>query len=480
MNRNRVSGWRLAPSTAMLTIFLFGCSSATDWLSRDDDSPLPPPLEANADGVVPDNTGRYKGEKDAEAKASEEAEDEAEDETKAGGSVEAEPEKDAEKPAAPQRQLVSGLVSDQEKAKHSDEELRGGRVAPIAPPRPAPPAPPEAKADPNKSGAKQSPKQTRDTGESAPPAMPQGKVTGAPLSSGATGSADGKNETSAAPPSPPVPPAPIARSPLSQSKPAPAPQAVLRAPSPVTSIPPRPQPQQQLQQVPVGAVAALQPTPPPGYVRPQAPAINSLIPQNNTSPARLAPQGAPGASTAGIPAPVPLSPAAGSPPSSFPSTSFQPSRAQPLPPDLLAALPPGIASRYQETQGTMVIGAAGGAAGGRAGPIGGAFAIIPFASGSTRLSDADLRKIAAAADMYRVRSGRIRVVGHASGGTSSRAANEQMIANWEISQARANVVADALISRGVPAGEVLIEAVGDGQSAGESEAAGRRVDIFLE
>ncbi len=457
MNRNRVSGWRLAPGTAMLTIFLFGCSSATDWLSRDDDSPLPPPLEANADGVVPDNTGRYKANKDKTEDADVSTEGEAaaiEDAASEGD----QPEKAAEKPAAPQRELASSLVGDQEKAKYSDEDLRGGRVAPISAPRPAPPA---AKTSPKKSDATQSSNKTKEAVESAPPALPQGKVTGELLPSGKAAPAG----ASAAAPE------------------AMAHQAVT-APPPIRPVPPRPQAQQQLQQVPVGAAPAARPNPPPGYVRPQAPAINSLVPQNNTTPARLSPQSPPGASTAGIPAPVPLSPAAGSPPSSFPSTSFQPSRAQPLPPDLLAALPPGIASRYQETQGTTVIGAAGGAAWGRAGPIGvgfgGAFAIIPFASGSTRLSDADLRKIAAAADMYRGRGGRIRVVGHASGGTSSRAANEQMIANWEISQARANVVADALISRGVPAGEVLIEAVGDGQSAGESEAAGRRVDIFLE
>ena len=60
-----------------------------------------------------------------------------------------------------------------------------------------------------------------------------------------------------------------------------------------------------------------------------------------------------------------------------------------------------------------------------------------------------------------------------------------MIANWEVSQARATSVADALVGQGVDAARIIIEAVGDSQAAtiagySDAEAASRRVDLFLE
>lgn len=299
------SPWRRLPCTAILMFFLSGCFGTGDWIAGDDDSPLPPPLAADAKGVVADNTGRGK--------------------------------------AAKTRPLANSLITDKEKAKHSDEELRGGRVAAVAPPRlgTAP---------------------ARATADATPPAMPQvaaADVTAAPI---------------------------------------------------------------------------------PGAIQVSPAALGAL------------PSGA------------------------YSGATFQPSQAQPLPPDLIASLPPGVAERYQESMG----------AAGVPGFSGEAFTTIPFASGSTRLNGADLRAIGMAADTYLAsRRGRIRVVGHASRTPSSRPASEQMIASWEISQSRANVVADALIGRGVPAGAIVIEAVGDGQLAMAepdvvSEASERRVDIYLE
>ncbi len=394
---------------ALVIVFLSGCSSSSDWFSRNYDSPLPPPLEAGADGVVPDNTGR-KDEETVEKADGEEPGDPAAVEAEAG---------EAATPPPPQRQLANALISDKDKAKHSDEELRGGRVAPVAPPRPAPPAPPK----PPKAENTESLESPIPAAEKAPPAMPQGRVSDTPLSS----------------------PAPQPQS-LEESL------AAKSTPAPIRAAPPR------------------------------SPQVNRLIPPAGPS-AQLRPHGAPVVTAAPIPAPIPVSPAAlGAPPgTAFPGATFQPSHAQPLPPEVIANLPPGVAERYRETSGTTVIGGQP-----QSGISGRAYAIIPFASGSTRLSDADLRTIRMAANMHMTQRGnRVRVVGHASSSTSSRSASEQLIANWEISQARANAVADALIADGIPPGSILIEAVGDAQPAVnspdlEAEAANRRVDIYLE
>lgn len=386
--------------TVLLIVFLSGCSSSSDWFSRNDDSPLPPPLQTDADGVVPDETGR-KEEKSAAQSGPTGADDET---TDAGAATDA-AAGEADNAVKPQRQLANSLVSDKEKARHSDEELRGGRVAPVAAPRPSPPSAKKPDA----------PVMNRETDAAAPsaPALPQGKVSGSVL-----------------------------------------------AP---------PQPRQN-----TVAQAA--------RANPAAPQVARLVPPAATAQS-LSPRGVPAITAAPIPAPIPVSPAAlgALPPGAYPGATFQPSRAQPLPPELLANLPPGIAERYRETSGATVIGATP-----RSVYSGGASAIIPFASGSTRLSSADLRAIKTTARMYLDRRGnRIRVVGHASSNTSSRSASEQLIANWEISQARANAVADALIADGIPASEILIEAVGDGQPAlegpdMEAEAVNRRVDIYLE
>lgn len=398
----------------LLIVFLSGCSSSSDWFSRNDDSPLPPPLEAGADGVVPDNTGR-KDEETAETAEAAEGEQPADP-----AAVEA-ADGEAAIPPAPQRQLANALISDKDKAKHSEEELRGGRVAPVAPPRPAPPAPPK----PPRAENTESLESPIPATEQAPPAMPQGRVSDAPLGT----------------------PQSLEQSLAAKSSPSPAPAA-----SPVQATPPR------------------------------SPQLSRLIPPAGSN-AQLRPRGAPSVTAAPIPAPIPVSPAAlGSQPgTAYPGATFQPSHAQPLPPEVLANLPPGVAERYRETGGTTVIGGRP-----QTGGSGQAYAIIPFASGSTRLSEADLRTIRMAANMHMTQRGnRVRVVGHASSSTSSRSASEQLIANWEISQARANAVADALIADGIPPGSILIEAVGDGQPAldssdMEADAANRRVDIYLE
>jgi outer membrane protein OmpA-like peptidoglycan-associated protein len=171
----------------------------------------------------------------------------------------------------------------------------------------------------------------------------------------------------------------------------------------------------------------------------------------------------------------------------YSSSNFQPSTAQPLPADLAAALPAGVAQRYQETLRKPVPGipSALPIAPVMAGRGVGAFASIPFASGSSQLSSTDRQTVAQVVSAARNGFGAVRVVGHASSSAASQSESQRMFANWEVSQARATAVADELVRQGVDAARIIIEAVGDSQAGavsgyGDAEAASRRVDLFLE
>ncbi len=357
-----------APLAVAATLFVIsGCSSVNPFASDDSPLPLPPPLEADADGNVSDETGRKDEAATETAKATDSEYPDLADVpegTQATKAAEKSPE------AATQREeLADGLVADREQSKYTDEELRGGRVAAVASPRPQPAAPPRT----------EEPAQTVET---PPPAV-------APT------------------------PAPI--------------QRAVPAPAPVAAVP--------------------------------------LTPQ----PARTAPA-----------APVRSAPA-------YSSGSFQASTAQPLPADLAASLPAGVAQRYQETlrKPTPGIPSALPVAPIMVGRGGGAFASIPFASGSSQLSSADRQTVAQVVSAARNGFGVIRVIGHASSSASSQSESQRMFANWEVSQARATAVADELARQGVDAARIIIEAVGDSQAGaisgyGDAEAASRRVDLFLE
>jgi len=267
-----------------------------------------------------------------------------------------------------------------------------------------------------------------------------------------------------------------------------------------------------------GKVAALspprpQPPAPPRSEEPVAPAASEpVVPQ-----APVAQVSPPAPAPVRAPAPTPaLPPVSPPPPSAIPltpqaprsvpprtaaaapvqtataynTTTFQPSRAQPLPADLAASLPAGVAQRYQETLRQPVPGAPAGlpvapVLGGRVGGVGGAYVSIPFASGSSQLSSGDQRTIAQVARAAKGGFSRIRVVGHASSSASSQSESQRLLANWEVSQARATAVADELVRQGVDVARIVIEAVGDNQAASagaymDAEAAARRVDLFLE
>ncbi len=377
--------WRFgAPLAAGLVLMaITGCSGINPFGSDNSPLPLPPPLEAGADGVVADKTGRKE-----EGTADSGEETDAAYPDLADVPEGAEATKVAEKgpeAQAQREQLAGELVSDREQAKYTDEELRGGRVAAVAPPRPQPPAPPQDQ---------------------------EAKIPQAPVS--------------------PPPPAPV-------RAPAPAPAPAL---TPVS--------------------------PPAAAARPAPVAAAPLTPQASRS---LPPRAAV--------APVQTAPAYGSP-------TFQPSTAQPLPADLAASLPAGVAQRYQETLRKTVPGSPAAlpiapVLGGRGGA---AYASIAFASGSSQLSSADRRTIAQVASAAKGGLRRIRVVGHASSSAASQSESQRLLANWEVSQARATAVSDELVRQGIDIARITIEAVGDSQAGAagymDAEAAARRVDLFLE
>lgn len=256
--------------------------------------------------------------------------------------------------------------------------------------------------------------------------------------------------------------------------------------------PPRPQPPappRSEEPVAPAAPEPVAPQAPAAQVSPPAPApVRAPAPDSGLTPASPSPSATP--LTPQAPRSLPPRTAAAAPvqtATAYSTTTFQPSRAQPLPADLAASLPAGVAQRYQETLRQPVPGAPAGlpvapVLGGRAG---GAYVSIPFASGSSQLSSGDQRTIAQVARAAKGGFSRIRVVGHASSSASSQSESQRLLANWEVSQARATAVADELVRQGVDVARIVIEAVGDSQAASaggymDAEAAARRVDLFLE
>lgn len=110
---------------------------------------------------------------------------------------------------------------------------------------------------------------------------------------------------------------------------------------------------------------------------------------------------------------------------------------------------------------------------------------ILFAHGSASLSDADTQLLAQIAAGVRATGSRLRIVGHASSRTSDMDITHHNEANYRISVARAQAVAAALITHGVPAQNILIEGHANSESLffetmPSGEAGNRRTDIFIE
>lgn len=111
-------------------------------------------------------------------------------------------------------------------------------------------------------------------------------------------------------------------------------------------------------------------------------------------------------------------------------------------------------------------------------------ATIHFGHSSSRLDERDRRVLAEVASAQREQDAEVIVVGHASGRTQQLDKTEHELANFRISLARANRVAEQLIAMGVASQKVKVEAVASGSPAYSEEmptgeAGNRRAEIYF-
>ena len=190
------------------------------------------------------------------------------------------------------------------------------------------------------------------------------------------------------------------------------------------------------------------------------------------------PQQTAGLSTQTLPLPPPQWPVIAAP-----GTPFYANPAAPLPkvggrellypapyaPFLAGAAAPGYTSGYAAN-------ASGLPAAGQ--PL----AVIFFAEGSAALSGQDMAVLGNVAQIQKQRGGRLRLVGHASERVG--AAGDQEAANQQISLARAQAVAGALVQLGMAQDSLGVVAVGsqlpvNPETTAAGEAGNRRVEVFL-
>lgn len=114
-------------------------------------------------------------------------------------------------------------------------------------------------------------------------------------------------------------------------------------------------------------------------------------------------------------------------------------------------------------------------------------AVVMFPGDTTAVNAAGRAQVRAAVDAFRARGGTgyIKVIGHSSSRTANMPVEKHLEAIFQKSQKRAQAVAAELIRAGVPARQVLVEAVGDSQpvyyeSMPEGEDGNRRAEIFLQ
>ncbi len=109
---------------------------------------------------------------------------------------------------------------------------------------------------------------------------------------------------------------------------------------------------------------------------------------------------------------------------------------------------------------------------------------IFFGHGSSRLSKKDIEIIKNIANKAITTNAVVHVKGHASMRTRNMDPIQHALANFNISIKRANAVAKELINHGVPAGRLIIDAVGASEPVSteampSGERANRRAEIFL-
>lgn len=106
-------------------------------------------------------------------------------------------------------------------------------------------------------------------------------------------------------------------------------------------------------------------------------------------------------------------------------------------------------------------------------------ATITFNRGAA-LDNERMAMLKQVADSARARGAALVVVGHASGAGPANDRVRRQIANFDLSQDRANAVAAALMQLGVPQQSISIAAVGDAERLEDGAgASNQRAEIFL-
>lgn len=406
---------------------------------------------------------------------------------------------------AERRQAAEGLAADRERARYTDEVLRGGTEAPAQAPRSAAPAPAPVIAAPAPIAPTPIASVPVDN-TGVIPLPPRGGR--AQPSSAATTAEVPQNRGSETQAVEIVPnaPAPVASTPVASAPIAPVPTA----PEPVTARAPIATP------APVARRAAVPALPESERVA-RAQRTESQIDE------RLTQIDAAAASTQRVISPVaarvaaPVATAVASAPVASGQRAndrFEASTAPALAHEALEAAGPIVSSRYG-TPASTTIGSAdpedpvevnldalrGIGPGASLQPFVGpnftaAFAnqggpgnippyVVSFGHGSTQLNADDRLKVAQAANAARSQGGVVRVVGHASSRTGDLAVGRHVLANFKASLDRATAVANELIQNGVDPSRVFVEAKGDAvpvyyESMPAGEAGNRRAEIFIE
>ncbi len=413
------------------------------------------------------------------------------------------------------REAADGLAADRERARYSDEILRGGTGTPAPSPRSA--APTAIPALPTATLTAPVP-----TGESTSAAADDGVIP-LPERGGRSSltSTEAAAEQVVAPATQAAETAPVVIEPTPAPSPVPEPQVAIPAPEPAPAEPPTvaaatpaaPAPAPSAEAVRRPAVPAVPPT---GRVSTTSQASTAATPNYRERPPAPAPVSEPAVQAAVAPTPraAPTIAAPASVPRS--TSSFEASSAPALTQEALEAAGPIVSSRYgaagaptgsadpedpvevnlDALRGLGPLGPGASLSPSEAAPNGAAYAnqggpgnippyVVSFAHGSTGLNAADRQKIAAAAASAAAYSGIVRVVGHASSRTGDLAVGEHLLANFNVSLKRATAVANELIRAGVDPSRVIVEAKGDSvpvyyESMPAGEAGNRRAEIFIE
>jgi len=391
--------------------------------------------------------------------------------------------------AAERREAVEGLAADRERARYTDEVLRGGTEAPAQAPRSAAPAPTRAIAAP----APVAPTPIASAPETGIIPVPArgGRALPSSVATTAEVPQNRGSETQAVaivPSAPtPVASAPVASAPV--AAPVAAARAPVAAPAPVARR---------------AAVPAL----------PESERVARVARTESQIDDRLTSIDAASASTHRVITPVATPAATPVATAQRANDRFEASTAPALAQEALEAAGPIVSSRYG-TPASTTIGTAdpedpvevnldalrgigpGASLQPSKGPgVTAAFAnqggpgnippyVVSFGHGSTQLNAADRLKVAQAADTVRSQGGFVRVVGHASSRTGDLAVGRHVLANFKASLDRATAVANELIQNGVDPSRVFVEAKGDTvpvyyESMPAGEAGNRRAEIFIE